>query len=285
MLLAAVYLWTSNMFGSEGISALVRRWFGLMSVRRLYERAGELDYHLFSYPEETRLLMCVVASLVFQWLILATILESGSDRGRRSIVKQWVGLPIVLAVAYFVVPDHAGPYVGYIAVRLGFLSPLLALPLLRLPSKGPYRKLSLGLVYAATLVHVVVVTLFVVDANKEIDEYVAAKDVVGSDSTIFVVKPPQGDRFPDYLKHASCYYCLDHGNVALENYQAQTGQFWIRFGEGVALAKGDLSAYPNREQVDVVLVWGTHPETIPQLVGCSEIFRRGRLRVFMNTER
>ena len=135
------------------------------------------------------------------------------------------------------------------------------------------------LIYATAAANLISATLFVRSANKEIAEYTAGTAAVGSDAAIFAVEPPPNVRYPDYLKHASCYYCLDRGNVALESYQGEPGPFWIQFREGVFRARGPFFSYANKGRVDFVLVWDNDRENIPDLVDCREVFRQRRLRV------
>ncbi len=119
--------------------------------------------------------------------------------------------------------------------------------------------------------------------NLDIAEYTAAKDVVGSGHTLFVMQNDwrQNHRgVPDAanpLLHASQYYALD-GSLNLDNYQATVRYFPIRYRAGVTRGRGFMNI-KHEQDADVILAWDAGAQ--PRVPATFErIFSKGRLQLF-----
>ena len=78
------------------------------------------------------------------------------------------------------------------------------------------------------------------------------------------------------LMHAADYYCLGNGNVNLDNYEASTLHFPVKYRAGVKRGKGSLVGYAQRDAVDLVLCW----KVAAGPAAWDEIFRQGPLRLY-----
>src|SRR5262249_18472633 len=118
-------------------------------------------------------------------------------------------------------------------------------------------------------------------ANQELAEFTAGINFIGHDRTLFVDQSRAGPRKPCYLEHAANYYCLGNGNINLDNYQAELNHFPVCYRPGIARGRGDISDYPNRDLVDVILVWDKEPAFSPEIAASfRQIFQAGRLQLF-----
>jgi hypothetical protein len=187
---------------------------------------------------------------------------------------------------YFLVPDHLGArensteHGGFLKARLALLAPLLWLgsfPAPRLP--GVRRLLGLA-VLAMVGVNLALVVQYFRCGNRELEEYTAGVAAAGRNRAVYALEPEGYPRpVADPLQHAAGYYCLETGNVCLENYQPKTNHFPLFFREGVAWGYGDFAEYPTPRLVDIILDWES-PYAAGVPLEYREVFRQGRLRVF-----
>jgi hypothetical protein len=194
--------------------------------------------------------------------------------------------PIVLfgagiGVLYLVLPDFLSAAIGFLKARLVLLPPLLWLTCLRLPDHRTLRRAFTAFLYSLLAINLVLVIRYFYVANQELAEYTAGIQWIGHDRTLFVEQSRAGPRKPSYLEHAANYYCLANGNINLDNYQAELNHFPVRYRSGIARGRGDISDYPNRDLVDLILVWDTEPDFSPEIArSFRPVFRAGRLQLF-----
>jgi hypothetical protein len=211
--------------------------------------------------------------------------REGNDVGPRAWPLASLGLFFFLA--YFVAPDHFGAgenptsHGGFVKARLALLPPLFwlaCLPEPRLP--GVRRLLTLGVLVMVGSNFALVVGYFR-HGNREIEEYTAGIARAGHNCSVYALEPVDSLRpISDPLQHAAGYYCLETGNINLENYQPKTTHFPLFFREGIPWGYGDFATYSNPGVVDIILDWNSaFAAGVP--ASFQEAFHEGRMRIFV----
>ena len=153
-----------------------------------------------------------------------------------------------------------------------------------MPERAAIRCDLTGFPYILLAVNLALITRYFYVANRELAEFTAYVNRVGHDRALLVVQSGAGTRTPSYLEHAANYYCLGNGNINLDNYQAELAHFPIRYKAGIARGRGKISDWPNRELLDVILVWDAEPAFSPEIASSLRLlFQKGRLRIFEKT--
>ncbi|MBM4069253.1 MAG: hypothetical protein FJ271_09950 [Planctomycetes bacterium] len=187
----------------------------------------------------------------------------------------------LLLAGYWLVSDHLpSDQGGFLKCRLAAVFPLCLLAACR-PTPRPACRLGC---WALTLVALSwklgLVSGHVGNLQDEIEEFTAGLGAVGENRTLFIVRGDRRAAGADHLEHAGDYYCLGTGNVNLDNHEAASGYFPIRFREGVVRARGDFATHPQRELVDLVVLWDASPERwLPGGTRQAPVFQRDRLLI------
>jgi hypothetical protein len=104
---------------------------------------------------------------------------------------------------------------------------------------------------------------------------------------LFFLHPePRPHPLVNPLAHASDYYCLGTGNVTLDNYEADTRHFPVKYRKGIRRGRNFWTTYPNQGVVDVVISWqsaGNPPPRGP--AGWDEVFHQGALRIYRRPQK
>jgi hypothetical protein len=191
---------------------------------------------------------------------------------------------VLLLGAYLVVPEHLGAdQGGFLRTRLAPLPFLLGLACLREPAAFGPRLVVRGLTAYLLAVNLLLVAATVRSGNAELDVYTAGMEAVGGGHRLFVVqKGPGPGELVNPLLHAAHYYCLGMGNVDLDNYEATTPHFPVRYRRGMGRGRNDWAGYPHQAAVDVVLCWQARPPAADGSGPASwdEVFRRGPLTIY-----
>ncbi len=171
---------------------------------------------------------------------------------------------------------------GFLRCRVALLPLLLGLACLREPANRIVRIGVRGLTVLLLGVNLVLVLDVVGQGNDLLAEYTAGVAAAGRDQRLFV---SQADRrhFPlvNPLAHAASYYCVGTGNVNLNNYEAATLHFPLKFRRGVTRGAGNVAGYGQRDNVDVVLCWNAPaPATWPGHPGWVRVFSQGPLQIY-----
>jgi hypothetical protein len=221
---------------------------------------------------------------------LAYVTFTNKDKeSRQSRPRVWplALLGLLFFLAYFLVPDHLGEsentteHGGFLKARLALLPPLFWLACFPKPGlPGVRRLLALGVVLLVGVNFALVASYFR-HGNEEVEEYVAGIGSAGRNGSVYALEPVDALRpVSDPLQHAAGYYCLETGNINLENYQPKTNHFPLYFREGIPWGYGDFSTYANPGVVDVILDWNSsYAAGVPS--SFQEVFHQGRLRIFV----
>jgi hypothetical protein len=234
-----------------------------------------------------------VFAFVVYWLLIIGSLSSAAplhdvEHGR-SIVCWWVLLGLITG-GYLLVPDHLViGHGGYIKQRLAVLIPLVLLTVFKEPSGACARSCSLGCVIVALLLMAYNMTQYISRENRVLNDYTAGVEMIGTRRVVASIQPDEArDGLADPLLHAACYYCLVNGSVNLDNYEAASQNFPIRFREAdrwaphpVGRSSSTLDRFPHREIIDTVIVWGVPQDELTNVLkGFHVLFSSDRLAVY-----
>ncbi len=178
-------------------------------------------------------------------------------------------LAFLLLTLYVLAPDWVGSG-GFLKARLAILPPLVVLACLTEPGVPPVRYLYRAFAAVLLTVNLVLVMQTVERGNQWVAEYTAGMDAVGRGHRLIAAKANAPGRQANPLLHAGDYYCQGTDNVNLENYEAGTPFFPVKFRHGGA--GGGLN------NPDTIISWGNSLE--PPSGGWREIFAAGRLRIY-----
>jgi hypothetical protein len=188
---------------------------------------------------------------------------------------------LLLLAGYLLVPSHLDfSHGGFLKTRLAPLPLLVWLACLREPAQPRTRFLARMAVFLLLAANLVLVTWTIRDGNRELQQYTAGMEAAGRGHRLFVMQAdPSPAPLVNPLLHAADYYCLGTGNVNLDNYEASTLHFPVKYRAGVNRGRGTLAAYSRKDAVDLVLCWQIALGG-GALEGWDEVFRQERLRLY-----
>ncbi len=246
--------------------------------RELSDLGQELfKHHAGSTPFVTFLIFfgfAVAGFGVIQYLV---------ERRRKDSAPGWVFpcfLGIFLVALFVVLPDHLGfgnnvlPNGGFLKARLAIPPLLVALACLREPDVPPARYLLRALAVALVGVNLVMVLQTARAGNRLIEQYVAGMEAVGRGQRIFGNPAFEGGDLVHPLQHAMDYYCLGRDNCNIDNYEAQTPHFPLKYRQG---------SKSGRNSADVLISW-RNAQAMPA-DRWQEIFACGPLTIFRQDAR
>jgi hypothetical protein len=184
---------------------------------------------------------------------------------------------LLLLAAYLTVPDHLGggdhglPNGGFLKCRLALLPPLLWLACVREPSFRPLQ-ISLRIGIAAVVGwNLILVNNTFRDVNSELARYTAGIEAVGRGHRILAMQSG-GWRSPfaNPMTHAVDYYCLETGNVNIDNYESYMPHFPVKNRKDVGRGRG-------ADDFDVLICWQSGAGMGG---GWVPIFQEGPLRIY-----
>ncbi len=191
---------------------------------------------------------------------------------------------VLLLGAYLLVPDHLGadshglPNGGFLKPRLAILPAMFWLACLREPTIPVLRPLLRAGIAVAVGVNLALVTAAVRDGNRELSRYTAGLEAVGRGRRLrasqFVHWPSP---WANPLLHAADYYCLGTANVNLDNYEAGTPHFPVKYRTD----RGN-DGPGRRADADVLIVW---QDQFANRTGWVEVFRQGPLAIYRRAEK
>jgi hypothetical protein len=288
-LLALDYLWGSGFFRGDGATRLGdHAWHQLTQQGWwdwLAQDLARLDAELFARQSQGALIGSMALAMYAALAAVTILTRKTADAADQQPPPRWplAVLAVVFAWGYLLAPQHVGAeHGGFLKARLALLPPLLLLACFREPVAPAGRLALRALIMVALIVNLILVTQRFAADSEDLAEYTAAGAVVGSGKVLFVsqdITPSTHNRgeLADPLLHASHYYCLGTGNVNLDNYQAATRHFPLKFREGVSRGRGAFAWYERRQDVDVIVSWDAGQVEPP--ASFRSVFRRGRLEI------
>ena len=196
----------------------------------------------------------------------------------RQMARRWLLLTgLALFGAMLCVPDRIGE-LSLVKMRFGPLILLLAIPLLSnasLPS--PLARLLLCVALTVALVNGVLLSM----ASFQVETFVTSLPL-GAVRGQFVAgyRGSPADSPIDSLAHATSYYCAQHGCLDIDNYQAQTQQFFVRFKYNPSLV-----VFRQLEAAPTTVAWERYPDVKYLLgweFGAAEKMRIGKVFTMLN---
>jgi hypothetical protein len=194
---------------------------------------------------------------------------------------------LLLFAGFVLIPNHLSfEHGGFLKARLAPLPPLLWLACMREPPPRETRLLLRTVTALLLGVNLLLVTNTIKIGNQYVAEYTAGIEAVGHGHRLFLRQVDQSP-FPlvNPLLHAGHYYCLGTGNVNLDNYEASTPHFPVKYRAGVRRGKGFLVGYPQQDAVDTVLCWTPSGAADGGPASWVEIFNEGPLRIYRRPPR
>lgn len=243
---------------------------------------GDLEGQVFGYQAGSKV---PLGTVVGAYLLVLTALTIAIPPGRRPERPAPPGplfpaaFGVLLLAAYLLVPDHLGadsrglPNGGFLKPRLAILPALFWLACVREPNVPVLRPLLRAGIAVAVGVNLALATGAVRDGNRELSRYTAGLEAAGRGQRL---RGPQFAPWPspwaNPLLHAADYYCLGTANVNLDNYEAGTPHFPVKY-------RADRGGR-GRFDADVRIVWHGGSGDQP---GWVEVFRQGPLVIYRRT--
>lgn len=238
-------------------------------------------------------------AILFAALMLYTIvwekmgLSEKQFRLRITLNDGFLLLAVIFFVLYFYMPDGMSGG-GFITTRLNLYPFIIILPWLSSRFWRPVKYFVGAVAIALILIHLGFTTYYYKILNDGLDEYNSGIPFVGKNETILPISFNHGGesaRIGLYL-HAAGYYCAAKGAIELDNYEAGTGYFPLKYKPpmnpfdtigGIESGTGDIhpEAYPK--PMDYILLW-CPTETFPALEWIQKNYKlihsQKRLRLY-----
>jgi hypothetical protein len=168
------------------------------------------------------------------------------------MARRWLLLTgLALFGVMLCVPDRIGE-LSLVKMRLGPLILLLVIPLLSSATlPAPLQRFLLCVALTVVLANGVLLSI----ASHQVQTFVTSQPL-GTVRGHFVAgyRGSPADSPIDPLAHATSYYCAQHGCVDVDNYQAHSQQFFVRFKHNPSLPVfGQLEAAPT------TIAWELYP--------------------------
>jgi hypothetical protein len=232
-----------------------------------WDELASINRALFAPYEGWHIPLHLLVVLFYLGLVVVTVSAARQPPERAGLVRPRVfcaALGLVISFLYFWLPNDYGGHGSWLKMRWAPLPPLLWLACFRLPAAGRVRRSSLVLMHLLIALNLALIVRHFYAANRVLAEFTGAAGRLGVDRTIFVVQPTCGSHgLVDYLCHAVDYYCLNTHNVNLDNYEANTRYFPVRFRPGVVRGYDTFAfydSYPQADLVDVIVMWESIPK-------------------------
>jgi hypothetical protein len=177
---------------------------------------------------------------------------------------------------YLFLPDDLGrrdrllPHGGFLKARLALLPPLFWLACLREPVHAPTRLVLRALTLVLLGVNLFLVVQRFHEDNTKVEQFTAGLGAVGRRNRIMLERAPEGGGLANPLLHAADYYGLGTDNIILDNYEASTSHFPVKYRAGVMRGR--------TTDADVMIDWRGSPKVARP--GWDVIFTQGSLRIF-----
>lgn len=169
------------------------------------------------------------------------------------MARRWLLLTgAALFGAMLCVPDRIGE-LSLVKMRFGPLILLLVIPLLSSATRpAPLQRFLLCVALTVALANGVLLSV----ASYQVQTFVTSlplATVRGHFVAGYRGKPPESPIDP--LAHATSYYCAQHGCVDIDNYQAHSQQFFVRFKQNPSLA-----VFDQLETAPTTVAWERYPD-------------------------
>ena len=162
------------------------------------------------------------------------------------------------------------PHGGYIKARLALIPLLIWLACLREPANTPTRLVIRALTVVLLGVNLFLVTRTFQEDNKTLEQFTAGIEAAGRGRRLMAIGPTGRGRLANPLVGARHYYCLGTDNLSLDNYEASTSHFPIKYRPGVTRGQ--------RTDAEVLIYWQVSPGAVGP--NWDLVFAQGDLRIY-----
>jgi len=257
-LLMVKYLATTKFFDLDrggGITPLRLSLEREVDWERLSREYGSLREGLGAmYDDGPGPMDWMVLALVPALLVGAVWTRPASD-ARQTAIRPIAALTILIFLLHFFLPDQLGQHGGYFRIRLAPILALLIIACLRSAWNSWTSAMFQAILYALVGWNALLLANHFRDANEVIMTFSAGASSVGQDRTLVVCRSEQRWCDVDYLAQGAYYYCLDTRNINLDNYEADTFYFPLRYRVSDQRWRGAITAYYSRHPVDIIVLW------------------------------
>lgn len=278
LLLTGDYFERTGFWGAGGNDQLLAR----LSMERLQADMAALAMQMFAPLPTAGQLMFLTFGIYGLFLLVG--LFSPEAGGQRWPIACY---GLMLFMFYFLVADHLpGDQGGFLKCRLAAVFPLCLLAGCRPPTRPFLRRACWTLALVALSWKLGLISGHIRSLQGEIEEFTAGVGEIGEERILFIIRGDRRAPGADHLEHAGDYYCLTGSNINLDNHEAASGYFPVRFRDGIVRARGDFETHPQRELVDLVILWDVPAERwLEGRTGFRTVFQGGRLTILEATIR
>lgn len=254
---------------------------GIGQWERVRRDIVEADKEAFGIYTDTSDFLAAGVVVLCGGFLAAYLWEPRGDLARRRVTRSLLGLGLVIALLYFLVPNFLTiGKGGFWKARLVILPPLLLLGCCGATSLSGLRHVLHLLILLLLGYQLISVGFYLEDANRMVSQFTAGVGSVGGGKVLYVHNGSR--KLPNMavnpLRHADDYYCLDSRNVNLGPHFATLRHSVVRLRPPIEEVRDHFNLYSNRHLVELVLVWDAAKEPAPK--GFHVAYRRGRLTVW-----
>jgi hypothetical protein len=282
MLLMVDYLATTRFFVSGGGTSLLRQSLGQqLTWARLSGELDALHDALWAVYDGGKVSLDWMVMGLFEALLLAAVCMRPTNDSRHLALWPIAGLAMAMLLFHFLLPEGLGQHGGFLRDRFAPLAPLLAIACFRRVWHGWTSLVLQAALYALVGWNALLLTGFFREANEVIQTFSSGVACVGEDRTLIVYRPEKPSDGVDYLLHAGYYYCLNTRNIDLDNYEADTLYFPLRYRAADQRWRGSVTDYVSRNPVDIIIMWKAElTPTWPTHELYREIYQHGNLTIY-----
>jgi hypothetical protein len=249
----------------------------------LVKDLGELDQELFAYhagPNTIGMFFLLVVLVVGCLGIVEYFLGESEKTAGPGRLLPWLVSVAVLGF-YLLLPNHlpsSGVVLnqgGFLKARFALMVPLIWLACFQEPAHPLPRFLVRGWAVVLLGVNLFLVTQMFQAGNQLLEDYTAGVEAAGRGHRLVGMGGLDGNRLVNPLQHAVDYYCLGTDNVNLDNYEAMTPHFPIKYRRGAGRGA-------NLNSADLLILWRTNSR--PGNGAWQEVFARGSLQILLREQ-
>jgi len=258
-------------------------------IENVISSVTSMNQSFFESYETRYFFLSLTVLLFYELMVITNVLDARHSDSWLPEQRRIAVLGFMVFGLYLILPDFLSLAVGFLKARFALIAPLVWLAILRMPRRISARYALLTVLYLALLLNIGHILNHFRFCNAEIAEYLRGMDRVGNNRTLFVASPlirhSQQTPLVNHLEHAADYYCLATHNVNLDNFQASTRHFPVRYRTGVFRAFGGFANYPQKSSIDILLSWriAQNPDSLGR--DLSLIFRSDSMEIYERQSR
>lgn len=168
---------------------------------------------------------------------------------------------------------------GYLPTRFALLAPVLLLAISSVPSGRALNAVVMAVALVLNAFALGSSYRYLTRANAAVKEFTQGVARVGTKRTIVMIRGPSVDPSVDPVNLG--HYLVRTGNVNVDDYEAGTTHFPLRYRPGVRQAVREMLTGRSPFWTDAVLHWNGPEGPVPSSADYDEVLRSARLRVWV----